>query len=37
MNHADTDRIADWVIRRGLEGVAEPDLLRDFCLKCTGA
>jgi len=34
MNRTDTDRIADWVIRRGLEGVAEPDLLRDFCLKC---
>ncbi|MBS0517854.1 MAG: adenylate/guanylate cyclase domain-containing protein [Proteobacteria bacterium] len=30
----DIDRIADWVIRRGLEGISEPDLLREFCLKC---
>ena len=37
MNQADTDRIADWVIRRGLEGVPEADLLRDFCLKCGNA
>ncbi|MFI4999505.1 MAG: adenylate/guanylate cyclase domain-containing protein [Reyranellales bacterium] len=37
MNHADIDRIADWVIRRGLEGVPEPDLLRAFCEKCGAA
>jgi adenylate cyclase len=37
MNATDVDRIADWVIRRGLEGVPEPDLLRDFCEKCCTA
>jgi adenylate cyclase len=37
MNHADIDRIADWTVRRGLEGIPEPDLLRDFCLKCRDA
>ncbi|MBV8392283.1 MAG: adenylate/guanylate cyclase domain-containing protein [Alphaproteobacteria bacterium] len=37
MNHADVDRIADWVIRRGLEGMPEPDLLRAFCEKCGAA
>ncbi len=37
MNPADIDRIADWVIRRGLEGVQEPDLLRAFCEKCNEA
>jgi adenylate cyclase len=34
MNPADIDRIADWIIRRGLEGMAEEDLLRAFCEKC---
>ncbi len=34
MNPADTDRIADWIVRRGLEGMSEPDLLRAFCMKC---
>ncbi|SJZ86823.1 adenylate cyclase [Enhydrobacter aerosaccus] len=37
MHAQDIDRITDWVIRRGLEGVSEPDLLRDFCLKCCAA
>ena len=37
MNHADADRIADWIIRRGLEGLPEPDLLRAFCEKCVTA
>jgi adenylate cyclase len=31
---ADVNRIADWIIRRGLEGAPEPDLLRAFCVKC---
>ena len=35
MNTADVDRIADWIVRRGLEGVPEPDLLRAFCEKCS--
>lgn len=34
MQAEDVDRITDWVIRRGLEGISEPDLLREFCLKC---
>jgi len=34
MNSADVDRISDWIIRRGLEGTPEPDLLRAFCEKC---
>jgi adenylate cyclase len=34
MHQPDIDRIADWIIRRGLEGMSEPDLLREFCLKC---
>jgi adenylate cyclase len=34
MNPADFDKIADWIVRRGLEGVAEADLLRAFCEKC---
>lgn len=34
MDPADTDRIADWLVRRGLEGMGESDLLRAFCEKC---
>ena len=34
MDIRDTDRIADWLIRRGLEGVPEYDLLAAFCGKC---
>jgi adenylate cyclase len=34
MNNADIDRISDWIIRRGLEGAPESDLLRAFCDKC---
>ena len=37
MNLADIDKIADWTIRRGLEGMQEPDLLRAFCEKCVSA
>jgi adenylate cyclase len=36
VNIADIDRIADWLIRRGLEGTAEHDLLQAFCEKCRG-
>jgi adenylate cyclase len=35
MNPADVDRVSDWIIRRGLEGMSEADLLRAFCEKCT--
>lgn len=34
MNPADIERLLDWVIRRGLGGMAEPELLRLFCEKC---
>ena len=34
MDHTNVDRLADWLIRRGLEGVATADLLRLFCEKC---
>lgn len=28
------DRIADWLVRLGLDGTPEPDLLRAFCEQC---
>ena len=34
MNDTDIDRLCDWVIRQGLEGIDETDLLRKFCEKC---
>ena len=37
MKSADIDRIADWIIRRGLEGAQETDLLIKFCEKCKAA
>src|SRR4051812_45262395 len=37
MDHANVDRLADWLIRRGLEGAATSDLLRLFCEKCGAA
>lgn len=37
MKAADVDRIADWIVRRGLKGVEEVDLLREFCEKCNAA
>jgi len=33
MDQADIDRLSDWTIRRGLEGMAESELLRLFCEK----
>src|SRR5262249_16474201 len=30
MKTADVDRINDWIVRRGLEGAHETDLLREF-------
>jgi adenylate cyclase len=35
MKDADIERLADWLIRRGLEGTDETELLRTFCEKCT--
>jgi len=37
MKDVDIVRIAGWVVRRGLAGVAEEDLLREFCEKCRTA
>ncbi|MBS0549559.1 MAG: adenylate/guanylate cyclase domain-containing protein [Proteobacteria bacterium] len=37
MNDTDIDRIADWIVRRGLAGADETELLRAFCEKCAGA
>ncbi len=37
MDTAQVDRLADWLVRRGLEGMPEPDLLRAFCEKCGAA
>lgn len=34
MQTKDVDRISDWLVRRGLEGTAETDLLRGFCEQC---
>lgn len=33
----DVDRLSDWLVRRGLEGTAETDLLREFCERCDAA
>lgn len=37
INSVDIDRLADWLIRRGLEGLPEPELLRLFCEKGAAA
>ena len=37
MKSTDVDRIADWIVRRGLEGSEETDLLIKFCEKCNAA
>ena len=37
MNPSDIDRIIDWIVRRGLEGSDETDLLIKFCEKCNAA
>ena len=37
MNLSDTDRLLDWTLRRGLDGVDESQLLREFCEKCREA
>jgi len=34
---ADIDRITDWIVRRGLEGAQETDLLIKFCELCNAA
>jgi len=37
MKPAEVDRIADWVVRRGLEGAPATYLLPAFCEKCNAA
>lgn len=37
MKSQDIDRIADWIIRRGLEGIDETGFLREFCEQCQAA
>ncbi|MBS0524675.1 MAG: adenylate/guanylate cyclase domain-containing protein [Proteobacteria bacterium] len=37
MTPADTDRLVSWLVRRGLAGTSEHDLLRLFCEKCGAA
>jgi adenylate cyclase len=37
MKDAEIDAIANWVIRRGLEGIDESAFLREFCEKCQAA
>jgi adenylate cyclase len=34
MNSVDIERIAAWVVKRGLAGMPEADLLRGFCEEC---
>src|ERR1700742_5037294 len=34
MNDTDIDRLTDWVIRQGREGIDPTELLRKFCEKC---
>lgn len=34
MKDVDIDSIADWIVRRGLEGIDEIELLREFCARC---
>jgi adenylate cyclase len=34
MDDIEIDRICDWLVRRGLEGVEETALLHSFCVKC---
>jgi adenylate cyclase len=37
MQTNDVDRISDWLVRRGLEGTSETDLLREFSEQCNAA
>lgn len=37
MKTTDVDRVTNWIVRRGLEGAQESDLLREFCEKCNEA
>ena len=37
MNDSDIDRIAAWLVERGLAGASETDLLHGFCDRCSEA
>ena len=37
MTPLDTDILLDWIVHRGLDGVDEAQLLREFCEKCREA
>lgn len=37
MTLLDTDILLDWILRRGLDGLDEGELLREFCEKCREA
>ena len=37
MTLLDTDILLDWLLRRGLDGLDEAELLREFCEKCREA
>lgn len=37
MTPLDTDILLDWLVRRGLDGVDEAQLLREFCERCREA
>jgi adenylate cyclase len=37
MKTTDVDRITDWIVRSGLAGAQETDLLREFCEMCNAA
>jgi adenylate cyclase len=37
MTPLDTDILLDWIVRRGLDGLDEAELLREFCEKCREA
>jgi adenylate cyclase len=37
MKAADVERTTDWILRSGLAGAQETDLLREFCERCNAA
>ena len=37
MKNTDIDRLTDWIVRSGLAGAQETDLLREFCERCNAA
>ena len=34
MDNADVDRVAAWLVKAGLAGMLEHDLMRGFCEEC---